>query len=572
MGGAGVGLGRIQAEGIEVFAMQIMERMRKMANGPNLEIFTLVLVAVAMTGCASSGGAGGIGYKIGKLSYIPFSETPFTEGLSGAKDVKIFVGPVADRRGVEEKYIASHSMYRLELEEPVAKSTRDALISGLKQLGLAVVADRGQADASIEAEVVQIDTILKQASYGIFSESSFVLGVKLLDNSTNQSAWLGEVDGRAAQMPKVMWADGVATVTSKALSQAIEKLARTDTFVDGLAYMSSSRAKVAEQVPDEKYDNLAAGIQAFKQEDYEKALKIFKGIAKSDSADWRAHYWLGCTFNKLSEYDQAIENFKISNQLSQQYGNYEGLVRAYLAKEQYEDSLFFFKRYADLKAENVYPYDGFIHLANGDFTEAKLALDQKKLVGIETRSAPEGIAIISVHKNSPAAVAGLRANDVIVKFNDHGLQEVSPQEFVAMVQECRWGDTASIIFLREDRIHQGEIILGITDELIAKIAMGNQYQEGQIAKERVKEEEPVIERPRIIEGEVVEIYQGRVKIKYSGDYAPTAGDSVQIGFKIDDDIIEVDGDWRIVEVNSGSIPCFLTIIYNQFDFGRSSFF
>ena len=49
---------------------------------------------------------------------------------------------------------------------------------------------------------------------------------------------------------------------------------------------------------------------------------------------------------------------------------------------------------------------------------------------------------------------------------------------------------------------------------------------------------------------MVEIYQERVKIKYSGEFAPMAGDPVQIGFKNDGEFIEVEGKWRIVEADS----------------------
>ena len=382
--------------------------------------------------------------------------------------------------------------------------------------------------------------------------------------------------------------------------------------------VSSGGAKLAEQVPAEKIDNFADGKEAYKRNDYEKALKIFKNISESDSADWRAHNWLAWTYDKLhkddlacesfkksfelspqesnlkglarcyfmkndyensiyylrraleknpengvtykllgknylmqKKYDQAIENFKIANQFSQQPDNYEGLVQAYLAKRQYEDSLFFFKRYADLKGKDVYPYDGFVYLANGDFTKAKLVFNEKKLVGMEIKSDSKGIGVISVHKNTPAAVAGIKTNDIIVKFNGNRLEGESPQEFVAMIRKCRWGDTVPIVFQRGGEIRQSGITIGITDGLIAKIAWEKQLQDGKVVAERAKAEEPLTSEPQIIQGEAVMINQEGVKIQYFGAFVPVVGDPVQIGFKDDDDeFFEVEGDWRIVKANS----------------------
>jgi hypothetical protein len=52
----------------------------------------------------------------------------------------------------------------------------------------------------------------------------------------------------------------------------------------------------------------------------------------------------------------------------------------------------------------------------------------------------------------------------------------------------------------------------------------------------------------IIQGKVAGIQGGRVKIAYEGPYAPNVGDPIEIGFKIGDDFISVEGKWKIVEV------------------------
>jgi len=51
-----------------------------------------------------------------------------------------------------------------------------------------------------------------------------------------------------------------------------------------------------------------------------------------------------------------------------------------------------------------------------------------------------------------------------------------------------------------------------------------------------------------IKGKVVEVEASRAKIAYESDFAPRAGDKVQIGFEHGEDFIPVEGDWRIVKV------------------------
>ncbi|MBN2437034.1 MAG: SEL1-like repeat protein [Deltaproteobacteria bacterium] len=51
-----------------------------------------------------------------------------------------------------------------------------------------------------------------------------------------------------------------------------------------------------------------------------------------------------------------------------------------------------------------------------------------------------------------------------------------------------------------------------------------------------------------IQGKVVEVQGPKVKVEYAGEYAPNVGDPIEIGFKIGEDFIPVEGRWTIVEV------------------------
>lgn len=50
-----------------------------------------------------------------------------------------------------------------------------------------------------------------------------------------------------------------------------------------------------------------------------------------------------------------------------------------------------------------------------------------------------------------------------------------------------------------------------------------------------------------INGKVVSV-SPKVKIEYKGQYAPNVGDPVEIGFKLEEDFIPVEGNWKIEKV------------------------
>lgn len=52
-----------------------------------------------------------------------------------------------------------------------------------------------------------------------------------------------------------------------------------------------------------------------------------------------------------------------------------------------------------------------------------------------------------------------------------------------------------------------------------------------------------------ISGKVVEVQGNKAKIKYEGKYAPRIGDKVAIGFKIGNDFVPVEGDWKVIDVD-----------------------
>jgi len=58
---------------------------------------------------------------------------------------------------------------------------------------------------------------------------------------------------------------------------------------------------------------------------------------------------------------------------------------------------------------------------------------------------------------------------------------------------------------------------------------------------------PLLPAATTIKGTVVDVQGSKVKIEYNGEYAPNAGDPVEIGFEIGEDFAPVEGEWKIVE-------------------------
>lgn len=53
----------------------------------------------------------------------------------------------------------------------------------------------------------------------------------------------------------------------------------------------------------------------------------------------------------------------------------------------------------------------------------------------------------------------------------------------------------------------------------------------------------------ILQGKVAGIQGDKIKITYEGNYAPNVADPAEIGFKLGEDFIPVEGEWKIVEVS-----------------------
>lgn len=75
-----------------------------------------------------------------------------------------------------------------------------------------------------------------------------------------------------------------------------------------------------------------------------------------------------------------------------------------------------------------------------------------------------GIQVVEVMPDSPAAKAGLRSNDVLIRLDDQRL--ISPEHLSVLVRSMKRGDTVSLALVRKGREETVEVVLDETDETL----------------------------------------------------------------------------------------------------------
>jgi tetratricopeptide (TPR) repeat protein len=99
------------------------------------------------------------------------------------------------------------------------------------------------------------------------------------------------------------------------------------------------------------------GKERYKSGDYKSALKLFLKAVKSEPTNWLPYNWLGWTYLNLKKYEDAIIQFKISNNLKEASSNYKGLGESYSSIGDYDTALAHYKKYAEMEPNNYHPYN-----------------------------------------------------------------------------------------------------------------------------------------------------------------------------------------------------------------------
>jgi serine protease Do len=79
-------------------------------------------------------------------------------------------------------------------------------------------------------------------------------------------------------------------------------------------------------------------------------------------------------------------------------------------------------------------------------------------IGVELDDQPTGCRIVKVEKDSPAEKAGLKANDVVIRFGKEQVED--PDDLVTLIGEHKPGDEVSVRVRRGKKILELKIVIG----------------------------------------------------------------------------------------------------------------
>ena len=197
------------------------------------------------------------------------------------------------------------------------------------------------------------------------ARENFIKGIELADNLQNQEA-LVYFEKAIEQDPEFAMAYFGAALTQPSVGHLFEYLNRAVSFID----------KVSE---GEKH--LILGMQSGLNRDLEKQLEHFKTLVELYPNDEYALYQLGNIYFAQQQYQEAIKCYKGVIKINQNYAPvYNQLGYAFRNLEKFDAAENTFKKYIQLIPDNPNPYDSYgeLLLKMGEY-EASIEQYQKAL-------------------------------------------------------------------------------------------------------------------------------------------------------------------------------------------------
>ena len=229
-----------------------------------------------------------------------------------------------------------------------------------------------------------------------------------------------------------------------------------------LLFAADSDYVWSENVKSYLHGDLYKGRMLLEQGNYEGALSKFNNCLSAEYVDWNIYYNLGLLYVELGDYDNAINNFlkvlthnedqlESINQLFELYliTNRPDLAKPFMSKVNNKSSLFKYMKYLYFAAIN-------------DFKSASDSIGKTPTVGMTIKENDKGIEVVRVMPNCPAALAGLQKGDRIIAYNGGDVKGMSTSQFVDVIKSVKLGSTTSLLFVRDSKIYQSQIISGIT--------------------------------------------------------------------------------------------------------------
>ncbi|MBT7087302.1 MAG: tetratricopeptide repeat protein, partial [Desulfobacterales bacterium] len=115
--------------------------------------------------------------------------------------------------------------------------------------------------------------------------------------------------------------------------------------------------KIANNIKDTSGSYSGLGQAYYYQENFNSALVNFKKYVEMEPKNWLAYHWLGWTYTHMKKHEDAIVQFKISNNLKENPGNYNGLGQSYYSQGNFRSAIVNFKKHAEMEPKSSDPYN-----------------------------------------------------------------------------------------------------------------------------------------------------------------------------------------------------------------------
>jgi len=249
--------------------------------------------------------------------------------------------------------------------------------------------------------------------------------------------------------------------------------------------------KIANAIKEVSGNYQGLGQSYYALGDFTAALIHFRKYAEMDPKNWFAYNRLGWTYFNLKKYEEAIVQFKISNNIKEVFGNYQGLGEAYYALGNYENAHTAFSNALktcqnDYEKEQIKISWAGKYVMQGKYQKAYDILGPRPYLGIEFRAGKEGVGVVKVIEGSPASLAGLRSGDILTNFDGKNLRGISNKKFYEeIIKKAEFGSEVIVQIKRDGLYLEKSLSVGITPHM-AKTETDRKRRDDLVEKEEAK--------------------------------------------------------------------------------------
>ncbi len=212
------------------------------------------------------------------------------------------------------------------------------------------------------------------------------------------------------------------------------------------------------------------GEEFYSKMEYEEAAREFKEAVQRGRSDWYVFNRLGWCYHNLHQNNLAIKYFTKSLRKKKVLGSYVGLILSLLRNNEDDSALAIFEKFKrNIPDSGTKKYFlAVLYASFGDYKNAYTAWKRKPLVGFEYDTKTN--ILLSVYSGSAADLGGLRACDIVLKFNGVTLRGKRGGTLANLVKAKPYGSTITLTVQRDGVVYKGEFFNGMARNLPERAA------------------------------------------------------------------------------------------------------